>query len=122
MYDNVSQVDPPLGYQNVSVHPMGGRLNLARHHVAEDEDQSAHVGYVLYKLSDARSRPTRVMTSDRPIAQWRLGSTLRLYDKATGSLLGKYKIVGARDATVDENAGDVPDRNDILWCRADRVW
>jgi len=78
-----------------------------------DDGQTA---YVLFKLNDNRTRPTRVMTSFGPIAGVKLSSELDLYDDQSGKWLGRYRVDGIHHFATGELAGVVPDRNDIKHC------
>ncbi len=67
--------------------------------------------YVMYKLSEARTRPTRVLISrSGPRPGWRIGTHFDLYHGTTGNSLGEYMVVGILDSDSGELTGDVPDR------------
>ena len=107
MYDSITQIPVP---GRVSVLPTGRSLN-ARH-----PDPAKHtyfdpktVVYVLYKLNERRTRPTRVLTSSGPIDGWRIGSVLALEHDQTNAYLDDYMIVGVKDFETGEQTGDVPD-------------
>jgi hypothetical protein len=70
-----------------------------------DQDQTA---YVLFKTSEARTRPTRVFTSFGVLDGVRVGTAVNLVDDQTGERLGEYKVVGIHDFTSGEMAGDIP--------------
>ena len=92
----------------VSVLPTGESMNprFPREASYFDEAQTA---YVLFKLSDNRTRPTRVVTSFGPLQGWTLGSEHELYHDQTNAYLGRYKVVGVHHFASNEHAGDVPD-------------
>jgi hypothetical protein len=64
------------------------------------------VGYVLFK--PGRTRPTRLLRSDAPIKNLKLGSTLWLSDGVAGikGNLGKYVVVGCIDYDSGEVVGE----------------
>lgn len=62
--------------------------------------------YVLYK--EGRSRATRLIASDEPSAEWRIGSRLRLYSNGDWKDLGEYMVVGVYDSQERESTGDIP--------------
>lgn len=65
--------------------------------------------YVLFKLSENRTRPTRIMFSKMAVDGWRLGTCFELWASGHGTL-GTYMIVGVLDEQTREDAGQVPDR------------
>lgn len=70
----------------------------------------ASIGYVLFKLSETRTRPSRVMFRSQPVETWRLGTTIWLQKAGTMENLGEYMIVGLMEAQSGEYAGQIPDR------------
>lgn len=71
-----------------------------------DANQTA---YVLWKMNEARSRPTRVITSIGLVSGWKIGTIIHLEHDQDRSYLGEYKITGMHDFGSMERAGDVPD-------------
>jgi hypothetical protein len=68
------------------------------------------VAYVLFKQNDARTRPTRVLTSHGALG-WKIGDVKHLAHDQTGAYLGEYKVVGIAYADTSKGApmtGDVP--------------
>lgn len=70
----------------------------------------ADCAYVLYKTNNERTRPTRIMFTDKPEDGWRMGSTVALYKSSTSEHLGEYMIVGVKHGPTGESAGELPDR------------
>ena len=70
-----------------------------------DQDQ---IAYVLFKVNEARTRPTRVFTSSGSIDGWKLGTIIHLHHDQTGAYLGEYRITGIHAYRTNEMAGDVP--------------
>lgn len=67
------------------------------------------VAYVLFKTSESRTRPTRVLTSIGGMG-WKVGDEMRLYHSQTGLLLGHYQICGISRKDNYIKVGNVPDR------------
>lgn len=65
--------------------------------------------YILYKVNEARTRPTRVFTSIGLIEGWKIGTQVHLKHDQTFAYLGEYKVVGIYDFASGESVGDVPD-------------
>jgi hypothetical protein len=67
------------------------------------------VVYVLWKTSDARSRPTRVITSHGPVPGWKVGEKLYVQHDE-GRYLGDYEIVGITYASssAGRSVGSIP--------------
>lgn len=115
MYDDIPETRPTPGAYGsrtdpFAVLPTGQSLN------ARDPDPTKHayydpkqVVYVMYKISERRTRPTRNVTSYGPIDGWRIGTTVYLMHDQTHAMLGEYKVVGVKDFATGEEAGDVPD-------------
>lgn len=93
----------------------GERMNPLYPQAARFYDRS-QTAYVLFKLSDNRTRPTRILTSIGPLADVKIGTTLELIHDQDGKRLGEYQVVGIHDFGSDEQIGDVPDLNNILHC------
>jgi hypothetical protein len=68
----------------------------------------AQTAYVLFKLNEARTRPTRVMTSFGNITHWKLGTEIVLEHDQTQVVLGRYRIDGIHHFASGERAGEVP--------------
>lgn len=88
--------------------PTGKSLNPARPEGADYYDPNL-VAYVMFKLNDERTRPTRVITS-HGVATWNLGEKYSLYHDQTGAFLGDYEVVGIADFALGYAVGDIPDR------------
>lgn len=67
--------------------------------------------YVLFKTSEARTRPTRVYTNFGVFADVKIGTVVNLIDDQTCRTLGYYRVVGIHNFASGETAGDVPDIN-----------
>lgn len=74
--------------------------------------QKTGVAYVLYKLNETRSYPTRVLRTSTAQLEFRLGSAFWLADGKAGirGNLGRYVIVGCIDYDNDEQVGTIPSR------------
>ena len=70
----------------------------------------ASVAYVLFKLSEKRTRPSRLMFRSQPVDDWKLGTTFWLQKSGSMENLGEYMIVGLMEAQSGEYAGQIPDR------------
>ncbi len=66
--------------------------------------------YVLYKLDDKRTRPTRVVSTKSPSKKWKIGTVFHVQQHATLKYLGKYMVVGVIDCSTGDSAGEIPDR------------
>ena len=94
-------------WNTVAALPTGETLNpLTGVGTYFDLDQTA---YVLFKVNEARTRPTRVFTSFGSIDGWKLGTVIHLHHDQTGAYLGEYRITGIHNFRTLERAGDVPD-------------
>lgn len=92
----------------VAALPVGESINPAnpdRSHYAFGQGM---IGYVLFKLDDNRTRPTRVLTGYGAVPGWTVGQAIHLHHDQTGAYMGHYKIVGVVDFDTMETAGDVP--------------
>lgn len=92
----------------VAALPVGESINPAnpdRSHYAFGQGQ---IAYVLWKVNENRTRPTRVLTSYGGIPGWTLGTEIHLHHDQTGAYMGKYRIAGVVDFDTMETAGDVP--------------
>lgn len=115
MYEDIAQTQiTPGGYGSrtnpVAVLPTGGTLNARdpnpEKHAYYDPTQAV---YVMYKLSERRTRPTRNVTSYGAVPDWKIGLVVHLQHDQTSAYLGEYMIVGVKDFGSGEEAGDVPD-------------
>lgn len=97
-----------MAYSGTAVLPVGTTLNPRYPQGSTYYDPSLVV-YVMFKTSDTRTRPTRVLTSSGPLVGWTLGSEHDLYHDQTGAQMGRYKVVGVKDFKSGEQAGDIPD-------------
>lgn len=68
------------------------------------------VMYVMFKRDEARSRPTRVLTSALGPTGWKLDDVMRAYHAASGLFLGEYVITGISRVDNGARIGNVPDR------------
>jgi hypothetical protein len=89
--------------------PVGASIN-PRRLAQSDLWDAGWVAYVLFKTSEARTRPTRVYTSHGSLG-WKLGDTVSLWHDQTGVQLGIYKVTGITyaDPANGLTVGDVPD-------------
>src|SRR5688500_10650162 len=114
-YQHIEMEPVPVGMSGtsranaVAVLPTGEHLNPKVPNGATYYDPTTVV-YVLFKLNDKRTRPTRVVTSAGGIRGWKLGTILHLEHDQTQAYLGEYMIVGVKDFGNDEAAADIPDR------------
>lgn len=65
--------------------------------------------YVLFKKNEARTRPTRVVTSYGSLDGWRIGTLVHLEHDQTQAYLGEYQVVGIHHFLSGEWAGAIPD-------------
>jgi hypothetical protein len=94
---------------HMTVLPTGESLNPANPDVrATYYDQNTCV-YVLFKVNESRTRPTRVMTSFGGLKNVRIGTELELWQDQTQRHLGRYRVDGVKDFKTGEQAGNVPD-------------
>lgn len=101
MYENVLEKRPAL---SAYVRPTGFSVNPR----SPDFPPTGTL-YVMYKLSERRTRATRVLSRNEPVLGWTIGQVIALSQDATGASLGEYKIVGVHDVGSGEMAGDLPD-------------
>lgn len=93
----------------VAVLPVGESLNPANPDRSHYAFGDGLVGYTLFKVSEPRTRPTRVITSYGPVSGWQIGTTIHLQHDQTMAYMGEYRIVGIVSWDDDESAGQVPD-------------
>ncbi len=98
-----------MAYVGTAVLPTGENINPAKPAGAPYYAPDL-VAYVMFKLNEQRTRPTRVLTSAGLLGpDWMLDMEHMLYHDQTGAQLGTYKVVGIHDFASGETAGDVPD-------------
>ena len=96
-------------YSNtVAALPTGESMNPANPQGATYYD-IGQTAYVLWKVNDNRTRPTRVFTSFGTIDEWKLETRIHLHHDQTGARLGEYRIVGIHHFASGEKVGLVPD-------------
>jgi hypothetical protein len=93
---------------SVAALPTGETMNPLIPSGARYFDQR-QMAYVLFKVNEARTRPTRIFTSFGRIDGWKIGTHIHLEHEQTQRYLGEYEIVGVHDFMSGEMAGDVPD-------------
>lgn len=93
----------------VAVLPVQQSLNPASPDRAHHAFGQGMVGYVLWKINDNRTRPTRVITSYGAVEGWTVGQAIHLQHDQTGAYMGHYRIYGVVDFDTMEAAGTVPD-------------
>ena len=98
----------------VAALPVGESINPANPDRSHYAFGAGQIAYVLWKTSEQRQRPTRVLTSYGTIPGWTIGTEIHLHHGQTGAYMGQYKIVGVVDFDTMESAGDVPDMK-IKW-------
>lgn len=91
----------------VSVLPTGTSIN-PHDPVGATYFDKGLTAYVLFKLNDSRTRPTRVLTSHGPVKEWKLDTEIHLEHDQTNQYMGHYKIVGIHHFESGEMAGQVP--------------
>ena len=83
------------------------------------EYQHDWVAYVLFKTSEERSRPTRVLITRGPLLHsggaldglaLKLGDVIRLRHERSRVVLGVYRIAGINRADTGLALGEVPNR------------
>lgn len=97
-----------MAYSGTAVLPTDSTMN-PRQPSSSPYCADGLVAYVLWKVSEHRVRPTRVITSAGPMAGWRIDSEHELYHDQTGAQMGRYKVVGVTDLETGDEAGYVPD-------------
>lgn len=99
-----------MAYRGIAVLPTGSTLNPAFPNTADYYSDDL-IAFVLWKLEDNRSRPTRVLTGAGPGNGygWKLDTVLELYHDQTGAQLGTYRVVGIHDFASGEKVGNVID-------------
>jgi hypothetical protein len=96
-----------VAYHGSAVLPVGSSLNPAYPQTAEYYADDLVV-YVMWKTSDQRTRPTRVLTSYGALSGWTINSVHELYHDQTGAQMGSYKVVGVKDFKSGESTGMIP--------------
>lgn len=97
-------------FDAIAILPTGESINPAnpdKAHWLYSDDLTA---LVLFKTSEARTRPTRVATTFGGPGDYRIGQKLHFQHDQTGAYFGEYEIVGIHHFASGETAGDVPDR------------
>lgn len=94
-------------WDTVAALPTGESMNPTAPQSATyfDPGQTA---YILFKVNEARTRPTRIFTSFGHTPEWKIGTILHLHHDQTGAYLGEYRISGIVDYGTMETAGEVP--------------
>lgn len=86
---------------------------------AHPEFDERWVCYVLFKTSEARTRPTRVLVTHGALRHLggeldglalKLGDVIKIRDERTRIVLGVYSISAIVRADTGQSIGDVPDR------------
>lgn len=109
-YDHLNIVlNPSIGVIDVSLRGTGNARQPDGYLIAPDM-----VVYVLFKMNEERTRPTRILGMERAVPGWRLGTVIHVRNAQTKEHLGEYMIVGAIDHNTGEHVGDVPDRKIAL--------
>lgn len=101
----------PQKYSHITILPGSTPVRVSRREkdrVVDTTHVRVGVAYVLFKISDTRTRATRFMTAADPVPGVRIGSSLDL-TSVEGVFLGQYMIVGVIDYENNEQAGDIPD-------------
>lgn len=90
--------------------PTGKTLNPTQPETATfyNVDQ---VAYVLQRLDEARTRPTRVVTSYGSTPSYQLGDTWDVSHDQTSRYLGRYEVVGIVAFAGTTRLGEIPDLN-----------
>lgn len=96
-----------MAYNGFAALPVGESINprFPQGATYYDPGQTA---FVLFKTSEARTRPTRVYTSYGHLGI-KVGDEIELYHDQTGAQLGRYRVAGIHDFGSGEMAGQVPD-------------
>ena len=92
----------------VAALPTGESINPASPLSAPYYDPSL-TAYVLFKVSDVRTRPTRVFTSAGVIKGWKIGTHVHMQHDQTLAYMGEYEVVGIYDFASGEKVGSIPD-------------
>lgn len=93
-----------------SVLPTGERMNPASPTGATYFD-AGQVAYVMTRVDEPRSRPTRVLTSFGGLsANWAVGTVHDLRHDQTWGRLGSYRVVGVATFATGATEGEVPNR------------
>lgn len=92
----------------VSALPTGESMNPLKPQGATYYDPG-QTAYVMFKVSEARTRPTRVFTSFGNFPDWKIGTLVHFMHDQTGAYLGEYRVSGIHHFATGEMAGDVPD-------------
>ena len=106
-------------YVNPDIRRSGaGYVNPARMS-GHPDFQDSWVAYVLYKTSEERTRPTRVLISSGPLHHQggaldglalKLGDTIKLRHERSKVVLGIYRVAGISRADTGLALGEVPNR------------
>lgn len=79
-----------------------------RHPEAAEFYHPEQTALVLFKTSEARTRPTRVITTFGK-SSWKLDDVIHLAHDQSGAYMGAYRVVGVHHFATHEMAGLVPD-------------
>lgn len=105
----------PVTVPAVAIRATGNSLNP--HHLEESPYfGNTWVAYVLFKQGEARTRPTRIVTSHGGLGlrvngtfrYARVGDFMTLVDDQTSRYLGEYLVVGISRADNGAKVGDLP--------------
>lgn len=95
-------------YDAVAALPTGETMNPLKPQGATYYD-AGQTAYVLFKVNESRTRPTRVFTSFGNFPDWKIGTLVHLQHDQTNAYLGEYRVSGIHHFATGEMAGDVPD-------------
>lgn len=93
--------------------------NTGRAFINPWSEVSSGVAYVLFKTSEQRTRPTRVLVSDEPIYHaggqldgraLKLGDHIKLRREDSNVVLGVYEVCGINRADTGRRLGNVPNQ------------
>ncbi len=96
-------------YSTVAALPVGESLNPVNPDRTHYAFGQGLVGYILWKVNETRTRPTRILTGYGTIPEWTIDTRIHLHHDQTNAYMGEYRIAGVVDFDTMETAGDVPD-------------
>lgn len=94
--------------QRVFALPAGQSINPRSPKTDNQFYEDDQIGYVLWKRSEGRTKPTRVLTSFGTLSKVFVGTMVELVHDQSGAVLGTYEVVGITHFGTGEVAGEVP--------------
>jgi hypothetical protein len=96
--------------------PTGTSINPATGEGEYSDPSHGQVLFVMFKLNDKRTRPTRVFSSYGSVRGWELGTKHSCRHDQTNAFLGDYEVVGIvhEDGTKEGNVPSIKIKHSVF--------